>query len=66
VSGCGVGGNGPCAAVNEKSGNVRGGDRHRDMVAQLSGVRSEESKGYRQNLIGMNDPASLAHVKNRG
>ena len=51
VSGCGVGGNGPCAAVNEKSGNVRGGDRHRDMVAQLSGVRGEESKGSGQSLI---------------
>jgi hypothetical protein len=35
VSGCGISGNGPCAAVNEESGNVRGGDRHRDMVAQL-------------------------------
>jgi hypothetical protein len=41
------GGNGPCAAVNEKSGNVLVGDRHRDMVAHLRGVGWEWSESAR-------------------
>jgi hypothetical protein len=43
VGGFGVGGNGPGAAMDEKSGNVRGGDCHWNMVAQFSWISCRKS-----------------------
>ena len=39
VGGCIGGGDGPCAAVDEKSGDVRGGGGHRNMVEHFAGKR---------------------------
>ena len=41
VGGCGVGGDGPCAAVDEQDGSARGRGRHRDMVTQRTGIRDQ-------------------------
>jgi hypothetical protein len=51
VGGCGIGGDGPSAAMDEEGGVAGGRGCHGDMVAQSSEIRDQRS-GFRNQRSG--------------